>query len=96
MTKKIVKKRFWVIDGWNSTEKIFHKKYAVHTISEKQLIQMLQVLTAKYSLDDEEITNYFTNNNSLLNVRKESSREPKVYAFHCGSNPYFIANMVEE
>ena len=92
--KKIIKKRFWIIDGWDSTDKIFHLKVSLHVFSESKIITILQILTDKYSLNDDEIIKCFIrgNKNSLLEVKKE----PTGYAFYCGANPHFSAKIIEE
>lgn len=82
---------YWLIRGYDSTELIYEKQVPKECITETQLKRVLQHLTAKAGLDNDEIIGACLKkktktSNQLLDVHKGLRQE-----FHCGENPYFCA-----
>lgn len=83
-----MKKKNWIIEGWDGTSRIFKGKIS-SSISNENLKQMLRILTARYAeLSGEEIIGCFDRNEyKLLEVSKEQLRDK----YSCGENPFFTA-----
>jgi hypothetical protein len=82
----------WLIRGYNSTTLIYEKTLPLATFSERQVRSLLQALTAKAGLTNDEIIGAYARRGSklhtgLLDVSKDG---PKC-KFSCGSNPFFTA-----
>ncbi|MBI5911403.1 MAG: hypothetical protein HY848_15810 [Betaproteobacteria bacterium] len=91
-------KKYWCIVGYDSTTQIFEKLVPLGTLSQKQMTEALRVLAARAGLTFEEILDCHAKKNAkayraLLEVQVES--HPK-FSMSCGSNPYFIASVVEK
>lgn len=91
-------KKYWRIVGYDSTTKIFEKLVPLGTFSQKQMTEALRVLAARAGLTFEEILACYAKKNAkgyrvLLEVQVES--RPK-FSMSCGSNPHFIASVVEK
>lgn len=89
--------RYWLIEGYDSMEKIYEKKIKAGIFSEKQLEDLIKALVATAGLNFDEIVGAYAKKNSrvrneLLSVQKSS----KPYTITCGSNPHFIARIVDE
>jgi hypothetical protein len=89
--------KFWRIVGYNSTTQIFERLVPLGRMSENQMKEALRVLAAKASLTYDEIVDCHVNKNSkgyrtLLEVQVEARRK---FSMSCGTNPYFIASVVE-
>jgi hypothetical protein len=88
-------KRFWQIDGWDSTSRIFGMSVPFGYLSERAVEHLLQILVAKNGLSNEEMVAACCNRracirSSLLEVQR-SSQPP--FALRCGENPHFIATV---
>jgi hypothetical protein len=89
--------KFWRIVGYDSTTEIFEKLVPVGRLSQNQMKDALRVLAAKGGLTYDEIVDCHVKKNSkayrtLLEVQVDAG--PK-FSMSCGSNPYFIASVVE-
>jgi len=90
--------KFWRIVGYDSTTEIFQRLVPVGRLSQNQMKEALRVLAAKGGLTYEEIVDCHMKKNAkghrtLLEVQVDSG--PK-FSMSCGSNPYFIASVVEK
>ena len=89
-------KRYWSINGYKGTELIFRKEIPIGQITENQIKEALKCLTAKAGLNFDEIIYAYTKRNTkiyapLLEIVKDGPY-PR---FYCGTNPHFIAYVVE-
>lgn len=90
-------KRYWRIIGRDSTKRIFEKDVPLGSMSQKQMADALRALASRAGLNFDEIVDCHLRTNakgyrSLLEVQVSS--RPK-FSMSCGSNPYFIASVVE-
>jgi hypothetical protein len=88
-------KRHWIISGWRSTKKLVEFRIPYGTIGEKQVIQLLRALAAKYSLTDSEIVSCYVKTNSRLYMNVLEVQCSRSSELSCGINPYFTARIVE-
>ena len=91
-------KKYWRVVGYASTTKIFEKDVPLGTFSEKKMADALRTLVARAGLNFEEILDSCANKNAklhrdLLEVQIEAREK---CSMSCGSNPYFIASVVEK
>jgi len=91
-------KKYWRIVGYDSTTQIFDKLRPLGTLSQKQMIEALRALVARAGLTFEEILDCHAKKNAktycaLLEVQVESHPN---FSMSCGSNPYFVASVVEQ
>ncbi len=92
------KKKYWRIVGRDSTKKIFEESVPLGSFTDGQMEKLLQVLAARAGLSFQEIIDAYSRTNSrryrpLLEVKRQS--RPK-FTLSCGSNPYFVATVIEE
>lgn len=92
-------KRYWEVTVWDSAKKITQLHIPVSQISLDKLLGLLQVLTAKYSLTDEEIAKCFYKRNTksylpFLAIRKQNDDALRTTAYICGENPHSNARIV--
>jgi hypothetical protein len=90
--------KFWRIVGYDSSTEIFQKLVPVGRMSQNQMKETLRVLAAKAGLTCDEVVDCYMKKNAkgyrtLLDVQVDSG--PK-FSMSCGSNPYFIASVVEK
>ena len=90
--------RYWKIQGWDSTEKLFEFKVKRGQITENGMTDLLRALTAKYALDDLEIISSYAKkrtkiHSNLLDVQRLNGKK---YMLSCGTNPYVIAVVENE
>jgi len=88
--------RYWHIEGYDSTVKIYDRKVKIGYFSEKQVQELLMVLAAKASLNFDEIVGAYASrrskiHNELLTIQKDGLQP----GFSCGVNPHFIVRVVE-
>jgi hypothetical protein len=91
-------RKHWTITVWDSTTQVFETRVPLSHIREEDLKAMLRTLAAKYGLNDNEtlacyLSRRARDRSQLLNVRRENR---KVYALHCGVNPYVTACVTDE
>lgn len=87
--------RYWHIEGYDSTTKIFDKKIKAGYFTENQIKSLLMALTARAGLNFNEIVGAYSKkktriSNDLLSVHK-CGPYPE---YMCGDNPHFIAKLV--
>jgi len=92
------KKSYWRIAGYHSTRKIFETELPYGLFTDKQMKTVLRVLTAKAGLTYDEIVDSYVRSNCkryrpLLEV--EGPAKPK-FCITCGSNPHFVASVIEK
>lgn len=92
------KKTYWRIVGYDSTKKIFESEIPIGFFTDKQMGNVLRVLAAKAGLTYDEILDSYVRRNtkryrSLLEVQVQS--KPK-FLLMCGSNPHFLASVIEK
>jgi hypothetical protein len=92
------KKMYWRIVGYQSTEAIFESELPYGLFTDKQMSNLVRVLTAKAGLTFNEIIDSYVSRNtkryrSLLEVQIQG--KPK-FCLTCGSNPHFVASVVEK
>jgi len=97
MTKESPQKRYWRIEGYDSTEKIFEKRIPISQIGENKLQDLLRALTAKASLTYNEIVGAYANRGTeIANDLLEVHRDGPYPRFACGTNPHFYVCIVDE
>ena len=90
-------KRYWRINGYDSTKLIFEKDIPHGSMSEEQMADALRALASRAGLTYDEIVESYLRPNAkgyrgLLEVQVSS--RPK-FSMSCGMNPHFIASVVE-
>ena len=88
-------KTYWLIQGFDSNDKIFEKRVNIGQIGDGQIEALLMALAARAGLTFDEIVGAYAKqrtklSNSLLLVTR---REPE-HSFKCGENPFFTARVV--
>ncbi len=82
----------WLIRGYESTTLIYERVIPLALYSEKQARSLLQALTAKAGLTNDEIVGAYARRGSKLrNSLLDVSRDGPECSFSCGSNPFFTA-----
>ena len=92
------KKTYWRIVGYDSTKKIFESEIPIGFFTDKQMRNVLRVLTAKAGLTYDEILDSYVGRNtkryrSLLEVQVPTNPP---FSLMCGSNPHFVATVIEK
>lgn len=85
--------RYWKIQGWDSSTKLFEHRVKVGQITENKMKGLLRTLTAKVALNENEIISSFAKKGTkiysdYLVVQNLSGNK---YTLSCGTNPYVIA-----
>lgn len=89
-------KRFWRIEGYDSTTLIYEGRRPLGNYSEERMEQLLRTLTAKAGLEMEDIIDSFSKRNAKGHLPLlEVQRSGPPFTLMCGDNPYFIATVVE-
>ena len=90
--------KYWKIQGWDSTKKLFEFKVKLGQITENGMFNLLRALTAKYALNDSEIiSSYAKKKTKISSDHLEVQRlSGSVYTLSCGTNPYVIALVENE
>jgi hypothetical protein len=89
--------KYWHIEGYESTTKIYDRKVKVGFFSENQIRNLLKALAAKAGLTFDEIVGAYAKKktmifNDLLSIQKEGPHP----VYMCGDNPSFIARVIVE
>ena len=92
-----MKKLYWRIRGYDGSTEIFDMTVECGQFSDDQMRNLLKALTAKVGLEYSEIVGAYAKRrtkfaNNLLAVNKEF----EFPGYTCGSDPYFIAAIVDE
>lgn len=102
MTKREAKPTFyWLIEGYDSTKKIFSKKFKTTLIGQRQLEPLLKTLAAKAGLTLDEIVDCYLMKHTEryrphLEVHRDINPEQLRMILTCGSNPHFVVRIVKE
>ena len=93
------KRKYWQIIGYDSTRKIYEDKMLLGCYTERDMEALLRALASKAGLTYVEIVDSYAKKNtrryrSLLEVERDTG--PHKFVLSCGSNPYFIASVIEE
>jgi hypothetical protein len=86
----------WLIRGYDGTTLIYEKIVPLASLTEKRVQSLLQTLTAKAGLTNDEIVAAYARrgsklHDSHLDVRKDCAQ----CMLSCGSNPYFVAVTID-
>jgi hypothetical protein len=92
------KRKYWRIVGYDSTEKIYEDKVLLGCYNEREMSHLLRALACRKGLTFREIVDSYARRNArrykpLLEVQRQS--RPK-FCLMCGSNPHFVASVIEE
>ena len=93
--------RFWEIEGYDGSEKIYANKFPISHIGIRQIKKILMCLTAKAGLDFDEIVGAHATRgtrtaNNHPEVKLWNMTTGSRQCYHCGDNPHFEARMVKE
>lgn len=87
--------RMWVIEGYDGTRRLFHKKVRVGLITARQMEQLLRALASRHLTIEETIGAYATRRthlaNDLLNPMTEGSLGR--FSITVGTSPFFTARV---
>lgn len=90
-------KRYWLITGYDSTKTLCEFKVPQGSFSDKGIAALLQALTAKHALtDDEMIGCYAKAGTKLHSDLLEVEWDDRSGILSCGLNPHFVAQVVAE
>ncbi len=87
--------KYWYIEGYDSTRKIYEKTVKSGCFSEKQIQNLLMALAANAGLNFNEIIGAYAKKktriaNDLLYVHRDGLHP----IFSCGDNPHFHARII--
>lgn len=93
------KRKYWRIVGYDSTKRIFEDEVLLGCYTEREMENLLRALVSRAGLTFREIVDSYARSNarrysSLLEVHRETG--PKKFSLMCGSNPYFVASVIEK
>ena len=94
-----MKKKFWKIEGYDSTLKIYEVEVPFHCFQGRLIENLLQALVAKTGLEFDEIVGAYACcrseiANDMLSIHREFSNN--YVTLMCGSNPYFVARVIHK
>jgi hypothetical protein len=87
--------RYWHIEGYDGTTKIYNYELPIGYLSESQLQSLLMALSAKAGLTMDEIVGAYARKNSKIHNNHLVVQRDLHPVFRCGENPYFIARVVD-
>jgi hypothetical protein len=92
-------RKYWRIVGYDSTQQIFEEKVLLGCYTERDMEALLRALVSRAGLTYREIVDSYAKKNtqryaSHLEVQRDAG--PNKFILSCGSNPYFIASVMEE
>jgi hypothetical protein len=87
------KKKHWYIRAYDGANLIYEKKALYGQITEKSMQELLRVLVAKLSLDEDEIIKSYAKKRTKIyqNHLQVIPNTGGKYGFMCGDNPHVIA-----
>lgn len=90
-------KKYWRIRGMRGLEKVSELIIPSGNITDLKLDSLLQTLTAKNGLSDDELASCFYRKNckhhsSLLSIRYDNKNRTR----ECGADPYYSASLIDE
>ena len=84
---------YWLIEGFDSTTKIYERKVNIGQLTADQAKSLLRVLTAKAGLTFDEIVGaYAKRKTRIANDHLHVHHERPYPVFWCGDNPHFIVS----
>jgi hypothetical protein len=91
-----MKKRYWHIEGYDSSTKIYDRKVRFGYFSENQIQNLLKALSAKAGdLSLDEIVGAYAKKKTKIAIELLSVQKNGPYpVYRCGSNPHFIARLI--
>ena len=91
-------RKYWKIQGWDGAERLFEHKIYVGQITLRQLFELLKALTAKISLNEDEIISSYAKKGTkaYLNYLEVQHLEGKKFMYSCGTNPFVTAVVENE
>ncbi len=97
MIKMEEPKKYWLIRHYEGNSIIAEHKFPFGYMKEGRIKILLQMLTMKYSITDEEaISSFFTKCSNAHSNHLKVNNSIHPYHFSCGENPHFVARVVEE
>jgi len=89
------KKKIWEIQGWDSTTLLFQYTLGAGQINESRMAELLRALTAKISLNEQEIISSYVKKGTQahqdhLQVQRLNGN---TFQLSCGTNPYVTATI---
>jgi hypothetical protein len=94
MQRKKGRQAYWLIEGYDSTTKIFEKRIEAGQITEQQAMDMLKALVAKAGLTFDEIVGaYARRRSTIANDHLLVQRDGPHCVFYCGGNPHFEVSL---
>lgn len=88
-------KTHWLIQGYDSLDKIYEKRVKIGQITEGQIEALLMAMVAKAGLTCDEIVGaYAKKRTKLSNPLLLVTRHHPERSFKCGENPFFTARAV--
>ena len=91
-------KRYWKIEGWDSYNKTFEKVLPKGSLSESQIVVLLQRLLARH-LDEEEIVSSSLRRKAhgyTAHLEPQFGRGARRPTITVGDNPYYVASMWQD
>jgi hypothetical protein len=88
-------KTHWLIEGFDSQNKIYEKRAKIGQLTESQIEALLMALAAKAGLTFDEIVGaYAKRRTNLSNRLLVVTRQGPQQRFMCGENPFFTARAI--
>jgi hypothetical protein len=88
--------KFWRIAGYHGTDQIWSRDIPVGSMTERQLESLLRCLAACAGLTLDEMPGAFAKRGTkIATTLLDVHRDRVNYTFMCGSNPHFVACIVE-
>jgi len=82
---------YWLIEGFDSTHKIYERRVGAGQLTENQARALLRTLVAKAGLTFDEIVGaYAKKRTRIANVHLDVHRDGPYPVFWCGDNPHFV------
>lgn len=89
-------KRCWKIEGYNGSQQLFMKELPLNSLSEGQMVSLLQRLVSKHLNEDEIVAASLRRNSKKYAPHLEpliDRRAKGRYTITVGQNPYYVARV---
>jgi hypothetical protein len=87
-------KTYWLIQGFDSTTKIYEKRIDASHMTRGQAMSLLKALVAKAGLTFDEIVGAYVKKQArIANGHLSVQKEGPYPVFFCGSNPHFALSI---
>ena len=88
------RKNYWLIQGFDSTTKIYEKRIDASHMTRDQAISLLKALVAKAGMTFDEIVGaYAKKQTRIANGHLSVQKDGPYPVFFCGSNPHFVISI---